>query len=220
MKCESCQKEHIGTYGSGRFCCTKCARGYATSKCRDEINKKVSAKLRGTGQGIEKITCLYCKKEHTAYKRFNRKFCSKSCSRKYYGNSPETREKLRQIMLKKVKNGTHSGWKSRKGKSPSYPEKFFIKVLENNEIKFERDLLVGKWFIDFAIEDKMIALEVDGKQHEYSDRKKSDMVKDKFLVDNGWKVYRIKWKSINNASGKLYINEEINKFLDFYRNVA
>ena len=36
----------------------------------------------------------------------------------------------------------------------------------------------------------------------------------------GWKVYRIKWKSINTDSGKLYIKNEIDKFLEFYRNVA
>ena len=39
-----------------------------------------------------------------------------------------------------------------------------------------------------------IALEIDGKQHEYADRKESDKKKDKYLIDNGWKVSRIKWK--------------------------
>jgi hypothetical protein len=39
--------------------------------------------------------------------------------------------------------------------------------------------------------------------------------KDKYLVDNGWKVYRIKWKLINNQSGKIYIKEQIDKLLQF-----
>jgi hypothetical protein len=34
-------------YGSGRFCGKKCARAFATSKNRDEINKKVSTTLKG-----------------------------------------------------------------------------------------------------------------------------------------------------------------------------
>ena len=123
-------------------------------------------------------------------------------------------------MLEKVRNGTHSGWKSRAGKPPSYPERFFMEVLNNNKIQFDRDLLVGKWFIDFAIKDKMIALEVDGKQHDYEDRKQSDAEKDKFLIDSGWRVHRIKWKSINNESGKIYIKEEIDMFLKVYRSVA
>ena len=39
--CELCNKEHDGTYGSGRFCCAKCARSFSTHNKREEINKKV-----------------------------------------------------------------------------------------------------------------------------------------------------------------------------------
>lgn len=45
MKCEYCSKEHDGKYGSGRFCCQECARGFSTKAKRKEINKKVSKKL-------------------------------------------------------------------------------------------------------------------------------------------------------------------------------
>ena len=125
---------------------------------------------------------------------------------------------MKNVMLKKVINGTHIGWKSRKGKLPSYPEQFFIGVLNNNHILFERDYNVSKWFIDFAIRDKMIALEVDGKQHEW--RREKDAEKDAYLKSQGWKVHRIKWKSINNDAGKEYIKSEIDKFLELYRSVA
>lgn len=47
MKCEYCGKEHDGSYGSGRFCDNKCARGFSTKSKREEINKKVSIKLGG-----------------------------------------------------------------------------------------------------------------------------------------------------------------------------
>lgn len=51
MKCEVCDLEHDGSYGSGRFCCVKCARGFSTLNNRDEINHKRSAtnKERGVG---------------------------------------------------------------------------------------------------------------------------------------------------------------------------
>lgn len=62
----------------------------------------------------------------------------------------------------------------------------------------------------------MIALEIDGKQHQCADRKEKDLEKDKYLVDNGWEVYRIQWKSINNLGGKIYIKEQIDSFLKFY----
>jgi len=45
MKCEYCEKEHDGSYGSGRFCDSKCARGFSTKSNRKEINEKVSKKL-------------------------------------------------------------------------------------------------------------------------------------------------------------------------------
>lgn len=46
-KCENCNHEHDGSYGSGRFCNSKCARGFSTKKKRKEINNKVSDKLLG-----------------------------------------------------------------------------------------------------------------------------------------------------------------------------
>lgn len=39
MICENCGNNHDGSYGSGRFCDQKCARGFSTLKNRDEINK-------------------------------------------------------------------------------------------------------------------------------------------------------------------------------------
>jgi hypothetical protein len=45
MICENCNKEHDGNFGSGRFCSSKCARGYSTKEKREEINQKVSLKL-------------------------------------------------------------------------------------------------------------------------------------------------------------------------------
>jgi hypothetical protein len=46
MICEYCSKEHDGTYGSGRFCSEKCARGFSSRNKREEINRKVSLKLK------------------------------------------------------------------------------------------------------------------------------------------------------------------------------
>ncbi|RLD64349.1 MAG: hypothetical protein DRJ01_01190 [Bacteroidetes bacterium] len=45
MLCENCEKEHDGSYGSGRFCSARCARGFSTRAKRKEINEKVSRKL-------------------------------------------------------------------------------------------------------------------------------------------------------------------------------
>jgi 5-methylcytosine-specific restriction endonuclease McrA len=51
MKCENCGSEHEGSYGSGRFCSSKCARGFSTKNSREDINEKVRQKLRGVPSG-------------------------------------------------------------------------------------------------------------------------------------------------------------------------
>mgnify|MGYP000908513070 CR=1 FL=1 len=51
MKCEYCNNEHNGEYGSGRFCDSRCARGFSTREKRKNINEKVSKKLKGRKVG-------------------------------------------------------------------------------------------------------------------------------------------------------------------------
>ena len=47
MKCELCNKEHDGSYGSGRFCSEKCARSFSTKSQRKQINQKISKTMSG-----------------------------------------------------------------------------------------------------------------------------------------------------------------------------
>lgn len=54
-----------------------------------------------------------------------------------------------------------------------------------------REYSVFPYFIDFAFPQIMLAVEIDGSQHEIKDRKKRDMEKDIHLNNNGWRVYRI-----------------------------
>ena len=96
MKCENCNIEHTGQYGSGRFCGIKCSRGFATKNKRAEINKKVSAKLFGrllseehknniksanNFNRKEKILkyCLECNNEMLCRPSDNRKYCNSKC---------------------------------------------------------------------------------------------------------------------------------------------
>ena len=55
--CENCGNEHDGTYGSGRFCSTKCSRGFSTKAKRAEINQKVSNSIKGKGNGRVELMC-------------------------------------------------------------------------------------------------------------------------------------------------------------------
>jgi len=184
------------------------------------INKTLVTRKLKTGKSIQYLSkikiekmCNLCSRLFFSKKR-NQVFCSNKCSALSRKDNIEYREKLRQAQLKRISNGTHSGWKSRN--NPSYAELFFMKVLTNNNIVYKFEEPCGKYFIDFAIESKKIALEIDGKQHLLEDRKKSDQLKDEYLTSHGWNVYRIPWKSINTKVGKNFIETEINKFLDYY----
>lgn len=54
MKCEICDNEHDGSYGSGRFCSMRCARRFSTLLKRKEISIKISKSMKGKLTGIAK----------------------------------------------------------------------------------------------------------------------------------------------------------------------
>lgn len=131
--------------------------------------------------------------------------------------SETTREKLKNVIRCRIKNGTHNGWASRKIKS--YPEIFWENVLKNNGIPFAREKPEHGYFLDFSIEKdgKIIDLEIDGKQHEYPDRAIHDKKRDRKLRELGYLVYRIRWNSINNNVGNKRMLFKIRQFMWWYK---
>ena len=224
-QCEKCGKLVKENYGSGRFCSRKCANSKQhTNEQKEKIKNSIINHYRSIQRHIssdEKICPICGKKYYT-----NNKTCSKECGYKYKtqnGVSEETRQKLSDRVQQKIKNGIHIGWTTRN--IESYPEKFFKRVLENNDIKYEFNKPIlknnlgvyenGCYFLDFALSNK-IDLEIDGKQHKIKERKTHDKIRDERLINNGWKVYRIEWKNPNTKKNSDYIKEEINKFLKWY----
>jgi len=67
-KCENCECNHCGEYGSGRFCSSKCARGFSTKSKRKEISAKTSRALQGRNTKLESEgkrkphVCKWCNK--------------------------------------------------------------------------------------------------------------------------------------------------------------
>ena len=81
MICENCGSNHDGSYGSGRFCSEKCARGFSTKHNREEISRKVSKTLGGNSYTPKEKFCLYCGER---IKASAKKFCNTTCTAKYY----------------------------------------------------------------------------------------------------------------------------------------
>lgn len=163
-----------------------------------------------------KIICCVCGKERLAH-RATQKCCSIKCSSILRGQNPEYRKKISDANKRVIAEGRHTGWTARK--ILSFAEKFFINVLNNNGIVYETNKPMLGYFLDFAINDKMLDLEIDGKQHKYPERKQSDLIRDKILTDGGWKVYRIEWNDLKIEDGKRLMQEKINKFLGFFRHI-
>lgn len=224
--CKNCGKE---IFGNKKFCSQSCAASYnnkARGERSEETKNKISESLIAAnskrehplGKRDPKLKrylyphiCENCGKEFFNSKK-NQRFCSPKCAQ----SNEKVKQKIRDKALEKVKNGSHSGWKTRN--ITSYAEKFWEKVLVESEIPYKReDFSTKKYFLDFLIEKngKKVDLEIDGKQHEYDDRKEHDKERDKYLAQLGFIVYRIRWNSVNTEEGKIEMKNKIDAFLTF-----
>lgn len=119
------------------------------------------------------------------------------------GLSKELRDKISLSMKKAHREGrAHNIGKSRWNNSPSYPEKFFMRVIENefSDKNYVREYPIGIYSIDFAWIDKKIAIEIDGQQHDKKEYRERDKRKNKLLNEKGWKVLRIRWEDMMGNS--------------------
>jgi very-short-patch-repair endonuclease len=163
-------------------------------------------------------TCPICGKTYTTYltksgRLRDFKTCSEECKQLKLSKTSK------ELVQRRIQNNTFIGWQSRN--ISSYPETFWKKVLNNNNIEYKHNFKFDKYFLDFYIihNGKFIDLEIDGKQHKYPDRLESDKIRDIFITKNNIIVYRIDWNEINSERGKKLMEEKINKFLDFYKNI-
>jgi very-short-patch-repair endonuclease len=165
-------------------------------------------------KSLEKIkTCIYCKKDfetgsklggHIITCEFNptrsQTIDKIRNSNKGKKTSEESKEKISNSM--KLAHLEGKAWnigKSRWNNQPSYPEEFFMKVIDNNfsNKEYTREYPVGIYSIDFAWIESKKCIEIDGDQHQrFEEYRKRDERKDKLLKEEGWEILRIKWKDL------------------------
>ena len=218
--CEKCGQLMLEKFGTGRFCSRACANSRSHS---DETKKKIKASLDSTlvaqakPVSRNKKVCNIC---GIAIKSVNKTGVCRHCLENTSEGFAIKQELGRKGYKTKQERGTHVGWQSRK--ISSYAEKFWQNVLDSNNITYEREFLVTcnktHYFLDFKLvcRNKLIDLEIDGKQHTYSDRAESDVIRDTNLTDLGYLVYRIPWNEINSEAGKVQMKQKIDEFLNFY----
>jgi very-short-patch-repair endonuclease len=164
-------------------------------------------------KGLSKETNESIKKGGETYKkRFKEGLIKVWCDGKHL--SSKTKNKL--SISGKLAHEEGRAWNigmSRWNNEPSYPEKFFMKVIDNEfkDKNYEREYSIGIYSLDFAWINKKKVIEIDGEQHQrFEEYKERDKRKDNFLKNNGWKILRIIWKDMYNNT-----KEEIKKCKDF-----
>lgn len=208
IECSECHKIFKSLKTNKRkFCSRNCSLNHnkkILQENREIINKKISQKLKKIdSNGV----CLYCHSDFLKQRK-NSIYCSRRCKSKHLSNLPENKERVSRFFSKLTKKRHEEGdcsigWQSRNKLKLSYPEKLTFDYMENNNIDFERELKVGKYFIDFAFINKKIALEIDGRTHDDIEVIEKDTRKNDFLKKRGWIVYRIKWVDDNKHFDRL-----------------
>ena len=119
----------------------------------------------------------------------------------------ETSQKISLAVRKSIVEGRHKGWSPRNG--DSYPEKFWMNVLDSLGISYTREFPAHGYFLDFKI--GRVDLEIDGKHHEYEPFLSRDKIRDRTLIENGYLVHRIKWVPPTSYERKKKFNLELEK---------
>lgn len=88
---------------------------------------------------------------------------------------------------------------SRWNNKPSYPEKWFMKIIDNEfqNKNYIQEMPFGRFSLDFAWPELKVCIEIDGEQHQRCDIQKArDKAKDLLLEHSGWKILRMPWKEV------------------------
>jgi very-short-patch-repair endonuclease len=81
---------------------------------------------------------------------------------------------------------------------------FYLKNNNLNNFKFRRQVVIDKFIVDFCCFKKRLIIELDGGQHNATQKMIMDHQRDKYLKQNGFQILRI-WNNdiTNNFNGVL-----------------
>ena len=204
-------KNHVCNFGKSAnkrakeagWKCPYCGEIFRTRREKQTHVKEVHPEMIGVAwnKGLSKATNMLVKQAaNTCKKRYENGELKIWCKGKHLDES--TRKKISDGM-KKAHNEkrAHNIGQSRWNNDPSWPEQWFMEVIENNfnDQKYVREYPFGKFSLDFAWPHKLKCIEIDGEQHQRFDSvKKRDAEKNRLLAENNWTILRLVWKDVYN----------------------
>lgn len=99
----------------------------------------------------------------------------------------------------------------RKNQTP-YENKlwYWLRNKRFKDLKFRRQYPIGKYIVDFCCFEKKLVIELDGGQHSETKQSKSDIIRDRYLESQGYKIVRFWNNELNeNLDGVLEKIDEL-----------
>lgn len=130
-------------------------------------------------------------------------------SKSPFKHSQETKDILRDHMVKRRANGYNWSLAHSKNNGISWPEQYWMNVIQNEfrDKEYVFQYQFGRFAIDFAWPHKKIALEIDGDQHyTQPEQRQRDANKEMLLETMGWTLIRVRWKAMFK-NPKKFIND-------------
>lgn len=132
--------------------------------------------------------------------------------------SQETKDKISKSRIKYLtENPDMVPYKlNHYSKGPSYPERYWKKILDKANIKYVMQYPIHTYQLDFALVEEKIDIEIDGDQH-YLDPRiiESDKRRNEYLESLGWKIIRVRWsdykKLVDKQDRMDYVTNIINE---------
>jgi very-short-patch-repair endonuclease len=216
-KCPHCKKDLKNikdTANHVRWCIKNSKRKEYLENLKNIREKGViNGKCGGWNKGLTKET-------DERVKKFSETISKNTKGDKSYWfnkhQSKKSKDLISDALKLSHKNGKHPGWKhiNTDENRRSYPEKWFIEniIKQNNLDKkytIKEKMPFGKYFLDFAFLELKLDVEIDGQQHNRTiEATEHDRIRDEFLKQKDWIVFRIEWISMK---------QDITKFLEFIK---
>lgn len=228
-KCEYCGKECKNAIGL--YC--HIVKIHNIQMTSDERYKFIH--YIAEGKDIPK--CKYCNNDIFINGRNKSLVCNNpECKHKYlsdiqkeiHKNNPQLSINARKRRLEYLSNNENfetTAYGLRANKKLSYLEQWFLiniiekyklfdKYLIINEYKIKNNDYTSAYSLDFAFMNIKLDVELDGKCHFNNEKRvQHDINRDKYLISNGWNIFRISYNDVKYNSDNI-----ISKFLSLLNN--